>query len=484
MIIITMITSVSNFSFAADSVPPTTAEIEVAYCEAQSSICGTAPAEFTALLDFTREMMNSMKTIGTKWDYLGKYVNPNRFKGNIFEPPPQNVIDRVARNVSQKIKFGLASTAIFSSPVNRAGVKDVAGWTVLLAKNKIFLRDTKLVQDMESLLATKKTELGLWAWWYETVRSENLAIMNRIVDTYVEKWVLLESSHLNEGVRYNNVTSLLTKLLSSLKDFLYVGSMAKLNEVSRGWEDGIKITFNPDAIKTITDNYACAWYPNYICSTESKKIGKMATVLKKSVADAKVAGKTFTDARKRLWKIFAENPGEDFTARENDLLRSMYGTTQVSQGTGLKGLFIDPFKKTLNSAKKSWAEVVDQVADVWRETAKFRQFPNNPKEMVNFNWAPSIPSSTQNTFNSNKDTFTALMNGYIGDVFASQKADSELANFSEVKDITPAFTILGKQIASIKNDVLGGKDRDGSLIKGLWEACELQCGGWGKWCRQ
>jgi len=75
LIILSLITSVSNFSFVhgqTPSVPPTAAEIaaakaesaKIAYCKS-SSICGTAPKNFTLMLDFTREMMNSIKTIGT-----------------------------------------------------------------------------------------------------------------------------------------------------------------------------------------------------------------------------------------------------------------------------------------------------------------------------------------------------------------------------------------------------------------------------------
>jgi hypothetical protein len=37
----------------------------------------------------------------------------------------KTVVDKLARNISQKIKFGLASTAIFANPVNFAGGKDV-----------------------------------------------------------------------------------------------------------------------------------------------------------------------------------------------------------------------------------------------------------------------------------------------------------------------------------------------------------------------
>jgi hypothetical protein len=64
----------------------------------------------------------------------------------------------------------------------------------------------------------------------------------------------------------------------------------------------------------------------------------------------------------------------------------------------------------------------------------------------------------------------------------SQTNDSTLASFAEVKPITPAFKIIWDQILTIKNDILGGKDKAWTLIKSLWEACKAQCG-WGWSCR-
>jgi len=68
LILCIFIASVSNFSFAQNvsDVEKAALEqenIEAAYCKTQSSVCGTAPASFTLMLDFVREMMNSIKTI-------------------------------------------------------------------------------------------------------------------------------------------------------------------------------------------------------------------------------------------------------------------------------------------------------------------------------------------------------------------------------------------------------------------------------------
>ncbi|MEI8009114.1 MAG: hypothetical protein WCI00_07190 [bacterium] len=43
----------------------------------------------------------------------------------------------------------------------------------------------------------------------------------------------------------------------------------------------------------------------------------------------------------------------------------------------------------------------------------------------------------------------------------------DLVGMSEVKDITPAFAVLGKQISVIKNDIIGNKDKQSSLVSTL-----------------
>ena len=459
-----VITCVSNFSFAQTD--------DTAYCTTQSSICGTAPEQFTFLMDFVREMTVAIKTIGPEWAYLGQYVNPNWFQWTVFTAPKKTVLGTVARNVANKLKFGVASTAIFSSPVNFAGIKDMLWWIVLLSKNQIFLRDNKLVEQLESQVNDKKYELGLWGWWYDQIIPENRAIMQAIIQKYIDKWLLIPSSKVNPGVSYNNVTSLLTHVLSSAKSFLYFGATTGFDAMTRWSSDqSIFIGFTTNAITTVQRDYNCARWSNNICSSELKKIKNGWSKMRKSLSlwssDTK---KTFKDAVTRLWQIFSPSTQDaTYTARENDLLRSMYGSTQISKWT-----LADSLKKSWAGIKKSWAEVGQQVAGVVSDVTSFRTFPKDIKGTVQV--IPTLPDSPPDT--SATTDISKAIDSYVYDVFASQKIDLDLVGMSEVKDITPAFAVLGKQISVIKNDIIGNKDKQGSLISTLWASCELQCGGW------
>lgn len=467
-----LITSVSNFSFAQNSnTPPATDPTDSLYCKDQSSVCGTAPEQFTQLMDFVREMTNTMKTIWPEGDYLGQYVNPNRFKWNIFSAPKKTLVGRVVRNIWQKLKFAAASTAVLTSPVNIAGLKDMIWGMALLVKNRVFMRDNMIIGQLESQLNDKKSELGLWGWWYETVIPENRAIMQAIVQKYIDKWLFLPWSTVKDGVTYNNVTSLLTQVLSSAKTFLFFGSTGQFDEITRGSSDQyIFVAFAADAIQKGERVYQCARWPNYICSSESKKFKEYFSKMWKSINfKSTERKKTWTDAITRLKEVFAKKQSQAFKDREADLLRSMYGTTQVSKSKWIKGLLIDPFKKTREDIKQSWQEVWQQAQDLANDVATFRTFPPYVKDNVPL--SPILPSDTVLTTDLTKSIDT-----YLYDVFLNAKSDLDLVSMSEPRGVTPAFTILGKQITVIENDIIGSKEKDDSLIKYLWAACELQCG--------
>jgi len=472
IILCLIITYVSNFSFAQNTNLPdpddTTDARYPAYCATQSSVCGTAPEQFTYLMDFVREMMNAIKTIGPEWEYLGQYVNPNRFQWSVFVAPKKTVAGKLLRNIDQKLKFGLATTAIFASPVNFAGLKDMLWGVVLLSKNQVFLRDNKLIEQLETQLNDKKYELGLWGWWNEQIIPENIALMKQIISDYSGKLLLIPSSTIRVGVSYNNITSLLTQILSSAKNFLYFGTTAQLDSMSRwSYSQGIFVGFSPDSMATIKREYNCARWPYYICSSEKTKFKDAWSKMWKGIQLwSSETTKTFNDAVDRLWEIFSKEQSQSFKDREDDLLKSMYGTTKMSTWT-----LSDALKKSWAGIKKSGAEIGEEMVDLASDIETFRTFPEYIKGTVE-NIPPSLDIPPVTVFTTD---ITTHIDTYVYDVLNSQQTDLDLVSMVEVSWVTPAFAVLGQQLLAIKNNVLGDKEKDNSLIKSLQMASELQC---------
>lgn len=468
-LVLTLVGGVSLVAAQTETVAPS--------CE-NSTICGSPSPELRMIVDFVREMMNSIKTIWPQWDYLGEYVNPDWFEGNTFTPPQQNIVSRVGRNLAQKALFGVASAAVFVNPVNFGGTKDLLGNTVLLSKNKVFLRDTKLIEELESQLSTKKLEIGLGGWWFTKINSTNRAVMTNIIQTYVDKW-LLDAKKISfpDGVLYSDVISLLTKMLSSAKTFLYVDTINQFDEVSTRWPNDIRIGFVAGLGEKMKAEYDCARWFWDVCDENKQSFAglwsKLTSIVSGGVNDGFVD--TIKDASNRLVQTFSkeEDQTDQFKARKNDLLQSTYGRSER------RWKLIDVSIDGTGELK----EVGDSLVDAWKYVANkdFRSVIDDQKKATEDAALPDAIAVS--VYDTAEVIFENILRGYVSDVFEQQALDIELASFAEVKDITPAFELLWAQINSVEKNVIGTKTQEWSLVKALGDACELQCGRW--WtCRQ
>ncbi|MEI6775135.1 MAG: hypothetical protein WCL18_10620 [bacterium] len=136
----------------------------------------------------------------------------------------------------------------------------------------------------------------------------------------------------------------------------------------------------------------------------------------------------------------------------------MYGTAKISKGT-----LADSLKQSWADIKKSGAEVGQQMSDLGSDVATFRTMPKNLKDTADsLPVLPTMPADNVMTTDISK-----MIDTYIYDVFVSQKTDLDLVSMSEVRGVTPAFAVLGKQVSVLKNDILGGKDKKNSLMGSL-----------------
>ncbi len=425
-----------------------------------STICGTAPDTFVMMLDFVRDMLNSIKTIGTEWEYLGEYVSPNRFQGNDFVPPQTSLVDKVARNTMQKLTFVAALSAVFSDSSDRWGVKEVIGNTILVAKNEVFLRDNTLVEEMESLLNDKKYELGMGGWRYTGISDINLVIMNTILEDYKKKWLFIDDSFISKSSTYSDITSVLSKILSAMKNFLYFDTTGQFISIRE--EQDIKVFFSPEAIVSLQNSYDCARGFLDVCDknkTTFKTIRKdISTKRKISPLDNK---KVFSDANKRLVALFFKTDDEtiqkDLEERKYELWRSTYG--QTGRKEGILFNLIDP-------------NFTQNEGSLWSLFSNNWKISSKPSDKVT-DYDDVIVGEVPLFAN---EQYATILKSSVVDIFDRQIIDQELVGYVEVKDITSAFTILGDQISTIKTNVIWNKDTDNTLIKSLGEACETQCG--------
>ncbi len=453
----------------------TTNDVSKQYCES-INICGSAPQEFTRMMDLAQELINAMHTIGTKWEYIGKYVNPNRFEGDTFIPPKLGVVSKITKNVWQKLNFLAATTAIFTSPQQWWWLKDMFAGILTLFKNKIFGRDLQVVEKIDASLTQKRYELWLWWGWIAvTINDANVNHIQKILDAYQKKGLLTKTSSISNGASYVNVASMVGRILAAMKSYLATNNIDQFTPREKWNTEGkMMLWFEPVAIQSMDKQYTCARATNNICDNAFKQFKKnMARLSSGTIATSQKAISWFVDAAKRLTQLFKKNPDPAFQSRERELLDTYYGTQQRT--TGLVNKTIDD-----GGALKSLQQIRQQRSGAFtnRRTATIEAKSKDTNAIDQI----KTTASSSDTAISSTDFATWIRDG-MNPFLESQQRDMEMISFSDVKDITPRFTTIGQQITAAK-ELLGSKDSsDATLIKELVDACKLQWWNLGQVCQ-
>lgn len=425
------------------------------------NVCWSAPKEFTMLMDMSRELINAIKTLWTEGNYLGKPVNPNRFKWATFDPPKQNILNKAGTALKQTLSFITATTAILASPQQWGGVQDLLAGIIALFKGSVFTRDIQAVDRIDSALTQKRYEV--WVWWGRLVKvnTENVQMFQAILDAYRDKWLLKEGT-VTQDVTYTAILGMVGSILTATKTYLSLNTTDGFDAVQNFRNAGIKITFNDTIIPSMTGQYDCARWSDNICAKSFKNFKEnMKKIGSGAVKDAKDSIKIFSDAAKRLVQTFSKTKNQDstFKAREQDLLKSYYGSQKVRSGGSLVSATMD--NGWIFSQRRSTA-----VQDKTENTST----------------VDKTRSETPTTFVINTKDFRSIIKGAMLPIMEEQKRDLELVNFSDMSDVSAYFDGLWVQIAMIQK-ILWNKDTNGTLIKELGTACELQCGSISKKCR-
>jgi hypothetical protein len=420
-----------------------------AFC-ASISICGSAPKEFTMLLEFSQEMLNAIKTVWTEWTYLGKYVNPNWFVGDKFSPPDMGIAWKAATSLAQKLDFLLATTAVFTSPEQWWGVQDIFAGILTLFKNKVFSRDLQQIQKLDADVTQKRYELWLGGGRTKVVSADNVKKFQKIVQLYKDKWLLAHGFVFPSTLTYADITTVVAKTDSALKSFLSLNTTGQLTSLR--WNGSV--LFTSETLQSMARQYDCARWTKNMCDTTYKNFAKNMKKIGSGLVDkVKKDIKIFGDAGTRLTQIFSNDTS--YKAREEELLNAYYGNKKMTKW----GIQIN-----------TWAMLTQWRSIIFDDESKTTSTIDQTKNADAVAQVSSVSPISQ-------DAFAQWMVNGMSTFVADQKRDYSLINFAEVKDFSQYFDQLWQKLLAIKN-IIWNKDKTDSLMYIIWPACELQCGWW------
>lgn len=468
---------------------------------ANSNICAAPPPGFKLMTSFIREMATAIKTVGTRDPYIGKYVSPSWFQAGQFVPPKESLLGKFTRNIKQKLQSILAITAVFTDLRDFGGVKDFAGWFVILFRNKVFFRDYKALMDIDSLISDKKYELGIGWGWAEKLNEANFKMFQDILDKYGPdgEW-LFKTAKIEDDTTYRHIIMLMTRINSSLKTFLAVQRIKQFRDEFTPAKSDIPLIFNYDLITGMKAEYTCVKACDPKRNAFQAGIKKIGKTFGSGATDV---GKTIKDASKRFAAAMWFGSKEDKEAlkkREQELLRSQFGlkTTAATQGIlGLKN-YRDQIKAAGKKITNGWNDIKQ---DLWADNQRAAMFSgitmtNSERRKITNQMAEDIQTLKKNYDNKNiSNGERAAQNlvyncitpsQYIDPIYAGLTASMDIIydNASRQSqsmiianntDVTSYFSSILTIMHTTITTVIGKRGVPNSLIQNLWDACKAQC---------
>lgn len=385
----------------------------------ECKVCRTSSEEFDMILNMTNEMVNYIKTIWKEWNYIWDYINPNRYEWNKFNPPTTK--KRLTNLVLQSESL-ITTTALIVSPKKIGWLEDYLFWFMLLFKNKVFPRDYKKILDTEGRISDKIYELWLWWWYYSKINKENIKDIEKILNKYKDKWLLLDF-YIDESTKYKDIVSQWNQITSSLKNFLATKNIKQFFKFN--W--AITLNINPAKINDMKTAYECSNECNELGKKVWENIKNLNNATKTSVKSSiDTIKKSFKKFKDEIWEIKVKN--------------AFKNTIKINWHTG----------------------TIKEIKNIW-EATKWNEKKLEVKEIIKDNKTEIEQQKIENP-TDNK----AILTNSILWVISSHKADLNYAIVTETKNSNSLFrnlsNVVNKNIDIVKE-----------FRKELEEAANLQC---------
>ena len=494
--------------------------------------CKSTPAAMQTFINFEVELLWILQS--ANWQAETFWTNKTSwlFAWWLLTLPAtflKSTIEKTKTDLDSEIKAvrAVRIATVLLTTMTTLGIKDSRYSIQILLKNESYVRDYKILQELD--MSINDVIRDMWISWIwdshvsSSVKNEILALQNK----YSQENPIFTRLSISSDVRYKQLLIFLLRLNSNMKSMLMsLGENTPILEASvLNFENdyskwNIIVEINREYIESIKRDYSCISYS--VCNQTVKEALEWLLNYESFLESFSRTKDTIKDANQNLkdaylWNSNSKNDYEKdwiwwLTDRQVELLYTVYGI----DAHNLTSSQIETLKKNFEQMKKEVQPVVDGYKDAtvitqdvfdtsytaWKWTIQliwywFNRFKNRfnkimgkweeqewlyrdwlsdaeKKELLNQIYTQkSIPMS---------ETWEALINtlqNSIIETLIEKWKDKE--NLSVwINQDTHFFVEIGGYIHSIVKDEIWDKDSEW-LVKILWEVCEYQCKNhWGK----
>ena len=477
--------------------------------------CGSTPNWMQMYINFEVDVLWILQWASAQTESLWRNWKSWLFAGGVLSTSGaivKSFISKFEKNLDTELKAvraaRISSVLLFQMTLPNTftdGLLPIA----ILFKNDAFVRDYKILQELE--MSANDVIWDMWVnWlWDKTISSEIQSSIANLQSTYSQMYngnnPIFQKITISGGVKYKDMLKFVLKLNSMMKALLYnTASQTGIDGYIDGFEEtysawNIVVVINRDIIDSTLRDYKCAntlacnkslsdafkdfWnWSNFTSSLSSSRKS-----IKDSINDFKQAllnsPKTYT---KTVW--WTENSG-GLSDRQLELLYSVYGIDAHDLTT-----------TQLESLKSSWETVKEEsipvIDAVWSDksiiTATYysiknrgqnqqKQYENTLTEQEIWTNISASLSQSYLPLSQQWDNLLHTMQETIDQILSDKYLDKQILLTSTNRD-THYFVEIWYYIHSIMENEIWDKNLKW-LVKNLGEVCEYQCSNkWTKNC--
>lgn len=455
--------------------------------------CSQSPQFLQSYRNFSEELIAIISTIQTSGRRAWAYTPPWGFQWGLFSAQSGSAITRaiawLVNNINQKFQTLAVTTALLWS----FGADFVNEWPLgftILFRPRPFVRDYKILSDLDTLVSDKVVDLWLSAGYFKNITEVDLKKIQALLKKYEWTWPdkLFTSTSLKAGADYNALTTFLTRSSRKLKRFVVLWSWAFTDKTYDG--KNLKITWNQSGLNLFSNDYQCVRGID-VCGGSFEKFAKNIKKVVDTVKNTTKGGgfiKRITDASKRLvseygatvkqikeknWKDVEYTEDElAVIARQKELLRSQYGlNSNESFYNGKKGFL----QNIVRGKVDFWLDQLGLDPKAWNVARKRKPVVGEKNQSQSE--AVILEESTQTLAREKiKQQFLDDIKMTIENVGTLHAASIGESSVTDPKSVTRVFMSLSDSVYDAIAIIWTERNASSNdLVNNLGVACEKQC---------
>ena len=469
---------------------------------ASCTVCGSTPQQIEDFISMTTSILDILWTRYSTGILAGEYKVFGPWQAWLYGQALawdiwsvyKSLVAGTIRNLDQKQSY-IRTTSELLGIYTKDIIEDGVIWFAVVAQPWPMVRDYQRLQDVDTILADKISEMWAAGWFSKTLDEATISSIRDVMKAQEGSGKLFTTITIENNVKPSYILRILMSINKKHKNLIVLSKKTSSDseiDLSK-WNEKITIDFNDNYRSNLKETYACArlWSKNKMaCSAQfsdfTKRIKnisenfvknwpkqsreKIETSAKRlKIALQKTTGKTDND--------FYKKNKDDYETREAELLSSQWFKKREPWLTGLFSSNIPrSIEKSIKDGSLKAKDISERFKQLWNNIkwlldtiAVNKRIKGEEKEKKSITddiniVQPSIAQESKNLYII--ANLTTIEEDHAKRLQEQSKASTD-DSIDKLADMLSRIRLL--------NSIIYNPNKKDTIYENIARACELQC---------